>query len=292
MVARRISLSLALVASAALAVPAAQAAPKQPAPVAHSAGGDAPPLNPPVVGIPIARTDKALSSAADFIDQGNGALAAKPLTATRRYLIRSYNGARYLIAHPPAAPADDAKASAAKFRAMARRAVRSSRRAAKNPNARSRWVRAQASQDDVVAPVIADNPTAVFNVLTSQYSAATAAVGMYPDTTGALQKKVNVVLNTAVILRNRLVKAVAAAEPPAPADDAAVHAHSSQDEEGVATYAPVMPGLIVLLDAEIQQLQAAVPTAPAAAKDDLNKAIAADQKIETLVNTLWPPAAD
>src|SRR4051794_32986773 len=115
MVARRTTLRLALVASLALAVPAAAAQADQPEPVAHSAGGDAPALNPAVVGNAIVRTDKALSSAADFIDQGNAALAAKPLPASRRYLIRSYTGARYLIAHPPAAPAGDASASAAKF---------------------------------------------------------------------------------------------------------------------------------------------------------------------------------
>src|SRR3954470_825432 len=135
MVARKALLPLALVASVSLtAVPAA-----------HS-GGDAPAMNPAVVGNAIVRTDKALSSAADFIDQGNGALAAKPLTASRRYLIRSYTGARYLIAHPPPpAPAGDGsanKATAASFRAKARRAVR---RAHRGTKASSQWIRAHSS---------------------------------------------------------------------------------------------------------------------------------------------------
>ena len=66
----------------------------------------------------------------------------------------------------------------------------------------------------------ADAPTAVFDVFTSQYSAATAAVGMAPDAKGELLAKVKTTLNTAIVLRNRLVKIVAAAEPPAPAEDA------------------------------------------------------------------------
>jgi hypothetical protein len=287
MVARTPTLALALVASAALAAPAAQAHAKDP--VAHSAGGDAPALNPAIVGNAILRTDKALSSAADFIDQGNGALAAKPLTASRRYLIRSYNGARYLIAHAPAPPAEDrsARLSARQFRSLARRFIRASHRGAK---ARSRWLLAHAS-DDPTGPTFADNPTAVFNVLMSQYSAATAAVGMYPDTTGTLQGKVTKTLNTAIILRNRLVKVIAAAEPPAPAEDRSAKAHASQ-EEGAVTYATVMPGLVTLIDDEVQQIQASLSSVPVASRDALRSAVAADTKVKALVNSLWPPAAD
>jgi hypothetical protein len=272
-------------ASAAVAVPTAQAVAKHPDPVAHSAGGDVAALNPAVVGVAITRTDNALSAAADFIDHGDGALAAKPLTASRRYLIRSYNGAKYLIAHPPAAPAEEGRANAARFRAQARRLVRAAHRRSK---VGSHWIRAHSS-DEGAGPAFADNPTAVFNVLMSQYAAATAAVGMYPDTTGTLQAKVKLVLNTSIILRNRLVKAIQAAEPPAPAEEGRATAHSSQEEEG-ATYAAVMPGLVVLLDDEIKQMQAALPSIPEASRADLQNAIAADQKIETLVNTVWPPA--
>src|SRR3954447_3565403 len=285
MVARRTALSLGLIASAALALPGAQAMAN--GPVAHSAGGDAAPLNPGVIGTAITRTDAALGSAADAVDQGDGAPAAKPLTAARRYLIRSYVGAKYLIAHPPPAPAGDGSANpAAKtFVARARRLVRSSHRGRKS---RSRWMRAHTSGSGGTGPAFADNPTAVFNVFTSQYNAATAAVGMYPDTTGSLQNKVKLVLNTAIILRNRLVKVVHAADPPAPAADGRVHAHTSGAEAG-STYGAVMPGLIVLLDDEIQSLTAGKSGLPASAQADFDKAIAADKKIEALVNTYWPP---
>src|SRR4051794_2426802 len=187
MIARKTALSLALTASAALALPGAQAMAN--GPVAHSAGGGAPPLNPPLVGTAIVRTDAALGSAADAIDQGDGATAAKPLTAARRYLIRSYVGAKYLIAHPPPAPAADGSANAAlkvKFRRRARSLVRSSHRGRNSP---SRWTRAHKG-DDPPGPTIADTPPAVFNLFPSQYNAATAAVAMYPDTTGSLQNKV------------------------------------------------------------------------------------------------------
>jgi hypothetical protein len=288
MVARKIALPLALLTSAALAVPgAAQAAGEGAGPTAHASGSGAPPVNPAVVGTPILRTDAALGSAADFIDQGDGASAAKPLTAARRYLIRSYTGAKYLIANVPPAPAGDGSANpAASFKNRARLVVRSSHRGRK---ALSRYIQAHASGAEGTGPAFADSPTAVFNVLTSEYSAATGAVGMYPDTTGALQAKVKLVLDTAIILRNRLVKAVAAAEPPAPpAEEGRVRAHSSDVE--ASPYAAVMPGLTVLIDDEIQAMKAAKATLPAASQGDFDAAIAADQKVEALVNATWPPA--
>ena len=94
---------LALASALALALPAAADA-KAGGPSTHAAGGDPVPVNPSIVGVPIQRTESALSSAADAVDAGNGAQAVGPLTASRRYLLRSYAGAKYLIAHPPAAP--------------------------------------------------------------------------------------------------------------------------------------------------------------------------------------------
>jgi hypothetical protein len=290
MVVRRTTRWLALTAGLALALPAAAAQASSAGPVAHAAGGDAAPLNPSIVGVPIQRTESALSNAADAIDAVDGAGAASQLTASRRYLLRSYNGAKYLIAHPPAAPPAEAdSASAGRFVRLARRAIRASHSRAASDG---RWIKAKASGGAPAGPAFADGPTAVFNVLTSQYSAATAAVGMAPDTKGELLAKVKTTLNTAIVLRNRLVKVVHAASPPAPAEADSVKAHASQ-EEGAPTFDTVMPGLTVLLDDELQQMKAAAADSavPSDAKAILTSAIAADQQIETLVNTYWPPAA-
>ena len=137
---------------------------------------------------------------------------------------------------------------------------------------------------------IADPPTAVFNVLTSQYNAATAAVDMAPDTTGNLLAKVQTTLNTAIVLRNRLVKVVHTAAPPAPAEAGRVHAHASQAVAG--EFDAVMPGLVVLIDDELQQMKAASQdsSTPADVKTMLTSAISADNQIEALVNQFWPPA--
>jgi len=286
MVVRKTTRWLALTAALALALPAAAAQASSGGPVAQAAGGDVAPVNPAVVGVPIQRTDAALSSAAEAIDAGNGAEAASALTASRRYLLRSYSGAKYLIAHPPPAPAEADSASPLKFRKLARSFIRASHHGQQRG-----WIKAHASQDDAGGPVIADGVTAVFNVLTSQYSAATAAVGMAPDTKGELLAKVKTTLNTAIVLRNRLVKVVHAAAPPAPAEEGSVKARASQ-EEGAPTFDTVMPGLTVLLDDELQQMQAAADdnSVPADSKAVLTSAIAADKQIETLVNTYWPPA--
>jgi hypothetical protein len=283
MVLKKPILPLALIASLAIAVPAGTAAAEPAEPVAHAAGGDAPALNPSIVGVPIMRTQAALDNAADAVDEGQGATAAGPLQASRKYLIRSYQGAKYLIANMPPPEAEEARVSARKFRRLARSFIRASRG---NASSAGGWIRAHAS-GDAAGPVFADAPTAVFNVLTSQYSAATTAVGMLPDTTGNLLNRVKTTLNTAIILRNRLVQIVATASPPV-----AEEAQAAQDD--VTTFDMVMPGLAVLLGDEIQQMQAATQdtTIPAASRTALSAALAADQQILTRVNTLWPPATE
>jgi hypothetical protein len=288
MVWKRTTLPLALAVSLALAAPFGVASAEPSGPVAHSAGGDPVPLNPAIVGVPIARTAESLDKAADAIDEGKGATAAGPLRASRRGLIRSYRGARYLITNMPPPPAEDARAAARttqKFRKLARRVVR----AARNGNQRG-WIKAQASQDDAVGPVFADTPTAVFNVLTSQYTAATTAVGILPDTTGNLLNRVKTTLSTAVILRNRLVRVIHDAAPPAPPEDA----QAAQDSDDVTTFDVLMPGLTVLIGDEIQQMQAlaADTTAPAASRAVLGNIIAADTQVLSKLNTWWPPVVE
>jgi hypothetical protein len=281
---RRNTLLMALMALVVLAVSAGSA---EASPVANAAGGDAPPLNPAVIGIPIVRTDAAIGNAADAIDAGNGAQAVGPLRATRRNLIRSYRGAKALIAAMPPPEAEEARISSRKFVRLARRFVRASRR-----GHGSSWIRAQAS-DDVAGPVFADTPTAVFNVFTSQYQAATTAAGLAADTKGSLLNRVKTSLNTAIVLRNRLVKIVAQAAPPAP-EEARVRARASQEAEEATTFDMVMPGVAVLLTDELQQLNAlaADTSVPAASRSALANAIAADNQIMTRVNTLWPPATE
>ena len=288
MVLRRTTRWLALTVGLALALPAAAAQASTGGAPAHAAGGDAVPQNPAVVGVPIERTQDSLSNAADAIDAADGAGAANALTASRRYLLRSYSGAKYLIAHPPPAPAEADSANPLKFRKLARSFIRASHKGQQRG-----WIKAHASGGAPAGPAFADGPTAVFNVLTSQYSAATAAVGIAPDVKGQLLAKVKTTLNTAIVLRNRLVKVIHAAAPPAPAEDGRVKAHASQ-EEGAPTFDTVMPGLTVLLDDELQQMKAAAADSsiPADSKAILTSAIAADQQIETLVNQYWPPAAD
>ena len=292
MVSRRITLPLALVASLAVTLPAGAAQAKSADPVAHSAGGDAPPLTPSVVGVPLARADKALGNAADAVEAGNGAQAVGPLRASRRYMIRAYRGAKFLIAQTPPAPAEDASAAGVrKFSRLARRAVRVSRASAASNHGR---VPAQASQ--FAPPVLADTPTAVFSVFQGQYNAATTTVGMLPDVQGALLARVKTTLNTAIVLRNRLVKIVAAAEPPAPAEDASAShpGATAAQEEGVPLFADVMPGVSILLADEIQQMQSTQQdtTVPPASIAVLVPALAADQQIEAQVNLLWPPVVD
>jgi len=292
MVSRRTTLPLALAAVLAVALPAGAAQAQSGAPVAHSAGSDAPALTPSVVGAPLARADKAINNAADAIDAGNGAQAVGPLRASRRYMIRAYRGAKFLIAQTPPAPPAEAgsAASAARFVRLARRAVRASHR---GHTATGSWIRARAGQ--FAAPAFADTPTAVFAVFQGQYDVATAAVGMLPDVQGALLARVKTSLYTAIVLRNRLVKVIHAAFPPAPAEQGSAGQPGARAaQEDVVTFDTVMPGLTVLLDDEMQQMKATQQdtTVPAASSAVLANALAADQQIEAQVNLWWPPVVD
>jgi hypothetical protein len=289
MVSRRTTLPLALAAVLAVALPAG-AAQAGSGPAAHSAGSGAPPPNPSVVAVPLARADKAINNAADAIDAGNGAQAVGPLRASRRYMIRAYRGAKFLIANiPPPAPAEEGSAArATRFVRLARRAVRASHR---GRTATGSWIRAKAA-GGAVGPAFADTPTAVFAVFQGQYDVATAAVGMLPDVQGGLLARVKTSLYTAIVLRNRLVKIVHAASPPAPAEEGSAgrpDAHAAQED--VVTLDSVMPGLTVLLDDEMQQMTATQQdtTVPAASSAVLANALAADQQIEAQVNLWWPP---
>jgi hypothetical protein len=143
--------------------------------------------------------------------------------------------------------------------------------------------------------VLADTPTAVFGVFQGQYDVATAAVGMLPDVQGALLARVKTSLYTAIVLRNRLVKVIAAAFPPAPPADArATGPIAKAAQEDVTTFDMVMPGVTILLDDEMQQMTSTQQdtTVPAASGAVLASALAADQQIEAQVNLLWPPVVD
>ena len=116
---------------------------------------------------------------------------------------------------------------------------------------------------------------------------------MAPDTKGELLAKVKTLAQhgdrPAQPAREGRARGRARPRPPR---KAGAHAHASQ-EEGAATFDAVMPGLTVLLDDELQQMQAAASQdarCPPTPRPILTSAIAADQQIETLVNQYWPPA--
>jgi hypothetical protein len=281
MVSPRTTLPLALVACLAVALPAGAQA-SSGGPVANAAGDGPPPLTPAIVGQPLTRADNALDKAADAIDAGNGAAAVGPLAASRRYMIRAYNGAKYLIANIPPAPVEEARAAAG-FRRLAQRSIRQQRRGTLRA---SRFLTARVSQDDATGPVFADPVTAVFSVFTGQYDAATTAAGLLPDVRGQLLARTQTALNTAIILRNRLMKVVHTAAPPVPAEEARI----AQDDE-LPTFDLVMPGVSVLVGDELQQMQGLQADAgtPAASKTVLSNAIAADFQINAQLNLWWPP---
>jgi hypothetical protein len=116
-------------------------------------------------------------------------------------------------------------------------------------------------------------------------------MGMLPDVTGNLLTRVTTTAKTAINLRNRVVKLVLAAAPPAAAAAKAT-APKARAAQDVVTFDVVMPGLAVLIGDEMQQIQTMQldPSLPAAAGTVMTQMLAADQQILDTVNTTWPPA--
>ena len=213
MVRSRITRLVALTAGLAVMVPTAAA----------QAGGGAPAVDPPIVGVPIvAHADRARQRRRRHRrrQRRSGGRPAEGLTPVPDPVLQ---GRQVPDRQRPAASRGRRQRQPAALpqAGTAHRPCIADRRS-------SGWIRARSSGAEGAGPAFADGPTAVFDVFTSQFSAATAAVGMAPDVKGTLLTRVQTTLNTAVVLRNRLVKIIHAAEPPAPpVEDGRVHARAS-----------------------------------------------------------------
>src|SRR5688572_15003641 len=102
-----------------LLAPAALAAILALAPAAHGAepsakvaGVDAPPPLPSIVQTRLTRLEGAVERLTEDVNEGDAVHAAKAGKVVRRQLAAAWRGARYYITHPPAPPAEDARAQA------------------------------------------------------------------------------------------------------------------------------------------------------------------------------------
>jgi hypothetical protein len=247
--------ALKILAPLALVLGLVAAASASGATPAQVAGGDVGPVTyPSIVNIRLVRTQLALNRAIDYNDDAEPAKALAALKVARANMTGAWNGAKYVIEHapPPAAGADD-------FDLV-----------------------------PVGGTVAAPEDTA-FAVLSLQHAVAATAIGLLGTANGTLLAGLNTTLFAAMNARDAAVAYIHAIPVPPPVGDAA-GAHASGAPVG-STWDTVMPGVVPLLDDELQEIDATLAgtSASVTARHLLGAAEIQAIKTERNINLWWPP---
>ena len=234
---------------------------------AKAAGSDGPPpVLPSIVRTRIARGEKALDRAADWVDQETDAKAVVSLRNARRNMYAAWRGAVDVVENTPPAPppTDD----------LVGTRVPVQRKAHKS------------------ATYLAPEDTAVA-VLNFQHDVAVAAFGLLDGAKGDLRDAVSTTMfaalnrrdNAIVYIHNRPV-------PPPPAPDLSrVSARASGAPVGAGGFAGLMPGLVPDLDDELGQTKGLLRGGALTPGEKRIMGQARAQILETKdqVSTWWPP---
>jgi hypothetical protein len=280
----RAVLPLALVTAVVAVAPAVAStqptAPAGSAPVAHTAGGDAPLPLPAIVNVRVVRAQNLLQHATKYEDLGQPDKAVTALTAARSNMTKAWTATQYLIANapPPAEPASVRPATA----------VRKTKTPAKAKRRSIPVVKAHSS--DAAVPVYADIYTTAAAVISLQHAVATTAMGMMDNAAEPLLTAVSKNLFAALNARDGAIAYIHSIAPPPVAADGSVHAHASGAPIG-GSWDTIMPNVVPDVDDELQQIagiRATIKLSPGRARL-LNDAELQDRRTETTLNTYWPP---
>jgi hypothetical protein len=259
----RAGLPLALAAGLVAAAPAA--ADSKPAPTARASGGDVVPLiYPSLVKVRVDRTERALRRATRQFENGAPAGAAAPLKVVRRQMAAAWRGAKYIIRTTPPPPAEEAR------------------------------VRARASGGAPVGPTYASPPETAVAVLTLMHDTSSGLVQLVDGAHGTGLNALATTVNLVNDRRDQALQYIRTVAPPAPAEEARVHARTSQAEEDATgpTFDTVMPDVLPQLDDELQAIGGTKTDATdltAGGRRLLNAADTQVQGTRAFVNTNWPP---
>ncbi|MDX6716424.1 MAG: hypothetical protein QOH30_2982 [Baekduia sp.] len=278
MVSSRVVATLATAAAFTAATPlAAQAAPS-----AHAAGG-APVVvtYPSIVNERLVRVQASLDRATQYADEHNPNLAASTLMTARTNIKKAWTAAQYVIQNAPPPVAADAAFHPQSFTRSGRLKIRSIHGK----------LRAHAAGGAVAGAVASPEDTA-FAVLSLQHRMATLATGLIDTAHSTLLSSLSTTLFTALNGRDQAIAYIHSIDTPAPAAAAggAVATAAGTAPTGSA-WATVMPGLIPLIDDELQQVNGTLAdtTVGAGARRVVQDALAQDTKAEAAVNQFWPP---
>ena len=235
---------------------------------AKAAGSDGPPpVLPSIVRTRIARGEKALERAADWVDQETDAKAVVSLRNARRNMYAAWRGAADVVenAPPPAPPGDDL--------ALGRVPVR--------------------TKAHVSATYVSPEETAVA-VLNFQHDVAVAAFGLLDGAKGDLRDAVSTTMFAALNRRDKAILYIhnRPVPPPLPPDDlSGVRAHASGAPEGAGGFAGLMPGIVPDLDDELGQTKGLLRGGALTPGEKRIMGQSRAQILETKdqVTTWWPP---
>jgi hypothetical protein len=277
-----------ILASLATAVALTAAAPSlaQAEPSAHAAGGAAGAITyPSLVNERLVRVQAALDRATVYADDHQPDQAAATLMSARTNIRKAWTSAQYIIENTPPPVATDSAFHAQAFTRSGRLRIRHL-----PGNAHTR-ARARAAGDAAAGgATIYDT---AFAVLSLQHRMATIATGLIDTAHSTLLSSLSTTVFTALNGRDTAIAYIHSIDTPPPpeTDSVVVRAHAA-GAPVVAGWASVMPGLIPLLDDELQQQQGTLAdtTLRAGTRKVLTDAVAQDTATEATVNQFWPPA--
>jgi hypothetical protein len=254
----------AALAAVVLATPAGAAAGTT-VPRAHASGSDGPPpVLPSIVGRRIARGEKALERAGDYVDREMPDRAVVSLRNARRNMYAAWRNAVDVVENaPPPPPADAGRAHGVVP------------------------VRLHARDS---ATYTGANETAVA-VLGFQHDVASTAYDLLDGAKGTLRDAVSRTMFAALDRRDRAIVYIHNLPVPPVAEAGRVRARAAGAPVGAATFATLMPGIVPDLDDELGQVRGIVRGGALTPGEKRILGLAKSQVLETKdqVDTWWPP---
>jgi hypothetical protein len=248
---------------------------------AHAAGGEETVLvYPSLVNARLVRAQAALERAAKHSDEAQPAKAIIDLTAARENLSKAWSGAKYVIAHAPAPPAEEASA-------IHRGAfMKSGRLRIYKGKHHRKGLRTVHKAEAAVAPTPATIYDTAFAVLSLEHYAATTTVGLTDGSFGTNLLAVRSTLSRSLNERDAAIAFIHSIDVTPPGEE-----EEEEGEEEEVGWAATMPNAIPQLEDEIQQAEGtlAEPNLTGEQTSILKGAEYRDLKTDRTLNAFWPP---
>jgi hypothetical protein len=229
------------------------------APVATASGGGAaaPRVYPSIVNVHLVSAQADLDRASSLVDRGKEPAASAAMTAAAAQTTAAWAAARYVIrTTPPPPPVGD---------------------------------RANGSGGTPAGGTYAAPPDTGLAVLTLQHDVITTSLGLLSSPDDSLTTELTATIQSTANARDAAIAYIHRVAPPAPPVGDRAGASGGAI---TSTWDSVMPGLLPILDDEIQALtgtRALTKGLPATVDTDLKAVTAQDRKTKATINKFWPP---